>query len=122
MQSIKEKVSHERTLELPKREIEGWNALIEAGHIDYDAHGFKEFSTIWCKTVKFEDGFEVDLKVCTDGGEDGTAWSEAVLFDENGIEFSHTDVCEGIDGDFFLSYFDHKTEALHEYMVKVVGV
>lgn len=120
MGKVKNTVKLEQVLELPKDEIEKWNKLIESDYVDYEANGFKELSTVWCKTVKFEDGFEVDLKVCTDGKEDGTLWSEAVLFDDRGFEYSHTDVCDGIDGVFDLSFFDDDTHTMHEYRLNVV--
>lgn len=122
MSKVKEITHLNETLELPKSEIEKWNGYISKDFVDYDAEGFAELSTVWSKTVKFSDGFEIDLKVCTNNREDGDLWSEAVLFDENGSEYSCTDCCYGIDGDFELSWFDNETGTKHEYKVTVKGV
>ena len=122
MSKIKNTVKLEQVLELPKSEIEKWNALIESDDVDYEANGFNELSTVWWKTVKFSDGFEIDLKVCTNNREDRDLWSEAVLFDENGSEYSCTNCCYGIDGDFELSWFDNTTGTMHEYKLTVKGV
>jgi hypothetical protein len=122
MSKIKEITHLNETLELPKSEIEKWNNYISKDFVDYDAEGFPELSTVWSKTVKFSDGFEIDLKVCTNSREDGDLWSEAVLFDKNGSEYSCTDCCYGIDGDFELSWFDNATGTMHEYRLTVKGV
>ena len=53
------------------------------------------------KTVKFENGFEMDIKCC--GTQKGFAWTEAVLFDE-GRECCFTDVCEEFLGDWELTW------------------
>ena len=122
MSKVKEITHLNKTLELPKSEIEKWNNYISKDFVDYDAEGFAELSTVWSKTVKFSDGFEIDLKVCTNNREDGDLWSEAVLFDKNGSEYSCTDCCYGIDGDFELSWFDNTTGTMHEYKLTVKGV
>lgn len=122
MANVKEITHLNETLELPKSEIEKWNNYISKDFVDYDAEGFAELSTVWSKTVKFSDGFEMDFKVCTNNREDGDLWSEVVLFDANGSEYSCTDCCYGIDGDFELSWFDNKTGTKHEYKVTVKGV
>lgn len=123
MDKVKNTVKLEQILELPKDEIEKWNKLIESGDVDYESNGFNELSTVWLKTVKFSDGFEIDLKVCTNNREDGDLWSEAVLFDEGGgTQYSYTDCCYRIDGDFELSWFDNETGTMHEYKLTVKGV
>ena len=122
MTTIKEIVRRNRTLELPKSEIEKWNGYMSKDFVDYDAEGFAKLSTVWCKTVKFSDGFEIDLKVCTDNREDGDLWSEAVLFNDKGSEFCCTEVCDCIDGDWELEWFDYETETKYIYTVTVKGV
>lgn len=117
-----ETIRLEQVLELPQKEIDEWNELIESGSIDYDEHGIPELSTVWSRTVKFEDGFEIDIKVCTNNREDGDLWSEAVLFDKNGSEYACTEVCYGIDGEWELEWFDYDSNTMHEYVVTVNGV
>lgn len=121
MSHIKQTVRLEQVLELPKAEIERWNGYISKDFVNYDEEGFRELSTVWSETVKFPDGFDIDLKVCTNDREDGTLWSEAVLFDSKGSEYACTEVCDGIDGDWELEWFDHKDGTLHKYKVTVKG-
>lgn len=116
------KIILNNTLELTKSEIEKWNNYISKDFVDYAAEGFPELSTVWSRTVKFEDGFEIDIKVCTNNREDGDLWSEAVLFDKNGSEYACTEVCYGIDGEWELEWFDHDSNTMHEYVVTVNGV
>ena len=53
-------------------------------------------------TVKFDNGFEMDVKCC--GSQDGTAWTEAVLFDENGHEATMTDPSDEFFGEWIIEY------------------
>lgn len=55
----------------------------------YDKYGYKRDETI-TETVKFNDGAEMDIKLVICDGKD-TPYTEAVLFDKNGVEQGFTD-------------------------------
>ena len=62
------------------------------------------------ETANFGNGIEMDIKCCGvqfQEGENNTAWSEAVLFD-NGSEVSCTEPCDEFIGDWELEYKDNK--------------
>jgi hypothetical protein len=123
MAEIKSRINLMETIEVPKAEISKWEGLINSPDpVDFDKLGLAELSTVWCKTFKFSDGFEVDVKVCTDGFEDGTLWSEAVLFDSNGSTYSTTDCSYSIEGEWELEWFDSKNGIMHTYKAVVKGV
>lgn len=119
MKFIKNRTILEQVLKLPEAEIEKWETLINQDRVDYSDMGFPELSTVWWKTVRFPDGFEIDLKVCTDTSEDGDLWSEAVLFDQRGQQYAMTEVSYGIEGEWELEWFDHTTKTMHQYRVIV---
>lgn len=76
---------------------------------DFDAHYLNEDTTI-SKTAKFDNGYEVDVKLCGvqyHDGESNTMWTEAVLFDSNGSECACSDPSEGFDGIWELEYDGH---------------
>ena len=54
------------------------------------------------KTAKFEDGMEMDIKCC--GTQDDVAWTEAVLFYDNGEEACHTEVSDEYLGDWEIEW------------------
>ena len=58
-------------------------------------------------TVIFDDGKQMDIKCCGvqfDPDSDNSAWTEAVLFDENGSELTHSDVSDEYVGEWELEY------------------
>lgn len=85
---------YERTLKIDN--IEFYNNLMSQDKVDYNIYGICPYSTVDSWTIEFEDGYEVDLKVCSSGLNDDI-WCEAVLF-RNGCELSHTDVYDRLDG------------------------
>jgi len=63
-------------------------------------------------TAKFDNGYEADIKCC--GTQDDVAWTEAVLFDENGVQVAYSEPDSSILGDWELYDWDGNT-----YRVKV---
>ena len=53
-------------------------------------------------TVVFPDGNEMDIKCC--GAQDGSSWTEAVLFDRDGMELCCSEVSDRYDGTWELEY------------------
>ena len=105
-------------LEFPKEELDKWEALILSGDVDYEEYGFRKYECVWWKTVRFRDGFEIDLKICADTPEDRDLWTEAVLFNSSGAEYARTDVCDSLRGEWELEWTD-KEGTRHVYVLEV---
>jgi hypothetical protein len=112
-------VYHKADIQVPKKELDKWEDLLGLDFVDYDKEGWNDLSCVWTKTAKFEDGMEMDVKVCTVSKEDGTCWSEAVLFDPSGSEVSHTEVCDSLRGEWAVSVLDRETGENHVYVADV---
>lgn len=119
MSKIKETVKLETTVEIPSKTLDEWEKFISSEFVNYDDEGLTELACVWSETAKFPDGFEVDIKVCTNEREDGDLWSEAVLFNENGNQYAMTECCYWLRGEWELEWFDHKTGIMHIYNVTV---
>lgn len=115
----------EEEIRVPAEELDTWENFSRNG-ADYSEQGFSKYSCEWRRTAKFPDGFEMDVKVCTDTPEDGTLWTEAVLFDEDGKEYGHTDVSDSLRGEWELGWTEGidegETIIEHIYSVNVVAV
>ena len=105
---------------VPPAELARWDRLLDAEFVDFAAEDLPKLDTAWCRTAKFPDGFEVDVKVCTDRPEDGTIWSEAVLFSPEGAQFDVTDCSFSLKGEWTLSRTDRETGDIVEYRVDIV--
>ena len=96
-----------KTIYIPKKEIERLNRLLDVVYDeeDMEREGVESDSTLFIKTARFDDGYEVDVKVCSG---QHNLWSEAVLFDPDGNEVSCVDDCsyEHIDGEWSLESDD----------------
>lgn len=109
----------EETVVVPKETIDYWESLLQRDDIDYEKEGLKKYETAFCKTVTFANGYQMDIKVCTDTPEDGTIWSEAVLFTPEGCEVACTEVSDGLLGEWELEWYDHGNGTKHVYMARV---
>lgn len=69
-------------------------------------------------SVRFPDGYEMDIKCCGVQFEPqngtNTAWTEAVLFNKDGYEVGNSDVCGDYTGEWLL-----QGDNGNEYVVKV---
>ncbi|MFW5962598.1 MAG: hypothetical protein ACOCQR_03180 [bacterium] len=63
------------------------NSILQMVGKDYEDWKEKE-GVIWARTVQFNNGFEVDLKLCNG---QNNPWFEAVLFDKEGHELCCTE-------------------------------
>lgn len=76
---------------------------VEAGNIEED-------KTLFSKTVLLEEGYFVDIKVCTG---QNNAYSDFVLFDSNGVEITCcTGDDETLDGEVVFELEDSKITIL----------
>jgi len=112
-------VYHKAAIQVPKKELDRWENLLGLDFVDYDKEGWDDLSCVWTKTARFEDGMEMDVKVCTVSREDGTCWSEAVLFNPNGAEMSHTEVCDSLRGEWTIEIPDYGDGEHHVYVADV---
>lgn len=101
-------------IEVPQAELDRWDELLDQETVDFEAEDLEEDSTVFSKTVKFENGYWAEVKVCT--GQDGAIWSEAVLFTADGNEVSCTDPDVQLSGNWEM-YDDDSTC----YMIEVIG-
>ena len=109
-------MKYEKTIKIPKDELQEWEELLKKDWMDYETEDFPEESTVFCVTAKFDDGLEMDVKVNTNTRDDGTIWTEAVLFTESGGQIGCTDVSYGLGGEWTVWCGDD------EYVVNVVGI
>lgn len=95
------------TLEVSPAELAEANRLLA---LDAQVRDTKRDAVLMSFTATFEDGYEVDLKVCN--GDTGP-WLDPVLFDAEGNEVQTLDPGEGrLDGEYaFSGYTLHVKEA-----------
>ena len=94
-------MKYSQIITLSQKEVMKWNDLLNSDNVDFDELGFKKYQTIKKWTVKFENGFEADIKINTNGG-DEDLFAEAVLFDEDGRQMAFTEPQYEIDGLWYL--------------------
>lgn len=97
--------TYEKTIILTKHEYK----LITDALNDPEAMGEDDTISV---TAKFDNGYNMDIKCC--GARDDVAWTEAVLFDENGVQVTYSEPDSSILGDWELDDWDGNT-----YRVKV---
>ena len=78
-----------KKIEIDAKELKYWNEMLQKSEIDFEAEKIAEDETLFCKTVKFDDGIEADLRVCSG---QTNLWCEAVWYD-NGCEMYCSDAC-----------------------------
>jgi hypothetical protein len=96
-----------KSVYIPKKELERLNRLLDVVYDEEDMkrEGVDFDSTLFLRTVKFDDGYEAHVRVCSG---QHNLWSEAILFDPDGNEVSCIDDCsyEHIDGDWYFETED----------------
>ena len=50
-----------KILQIPKEEVDEYNRLLQASHVDYDREDIPCFATVASWTVDFGDGYEMDI-------------------------------------------------------------
>lgn len=99
------KVENKKKLILPRETIDRYNALMKANKVDYEKEEIDVHSIVERWSVPFHNGYEVDIKVCSNSNEDGDLWCEAVLF-RNGVQVSCTDAEYVLNGQWTLYFED----------------
>ena len=99
-------MTYEKDLTLDPKIIEKFNRMLTWKHLNYEKHEIIKYSTVKTWTVDFENGFEIDIKVCS-SEENSPLWCEAVLF-YNGFECCCSDIEDELDGTWTLEYNNDK--------------
>ena len=103
-----------KKLTIKKDELKKWNDLLKLDEVDFEGLDIPEDTTLFCKTVEFDDGAFADLKVCSG---QTNLWCEMVWFDKNGCEISCSDACaDTLEGEWYFPQDDGG-----RYDVEVVG-
>lgn len=89
--------THTEKLKIPESDVAEYQSLMDEG-FDYGERGVAKYATVKNWTVKFPDGLEMDVKVCSSNDGD-PLWSEAVLF-ENGSERGCTEAQDELLGEY----------------------
>jgi len=99
------------TIRVPKTAAKELQILL-SGNSPCDKSG----DTIETFTGSFENGYEVDIKVCNCDDKFGAPWVDAVLFDNHGCEIMCLDVRDTLLGEYIFN------DGIETYVVKVVAV
>ena len=94
-------MEYTKELLLPKETLDRYNEILTTEPED-ESECFGENETI-TETVKFENGYEMDIKICGvqfKEGESNLPWAEAVLF-HNGNEVTFTEPSEDFKGEWW---------------------
>jgi hypothetical protein len=103
-------MKYEATKKISPAEAKVFNTMLEATE---QLRPYKRDAVLGKINARFNNGFEVDLKVCNG---DAGPWIDAVLFDPNGIEVAVDQPADGpIEGEYNLQ---PNTE--DEYILTVV--
>lgn len=100
----------EKSIKIKRAVAERLQTLLDQEEIDFEKKDVEEDSLLLCETVKFDNGYTMDFKVCSG---QTNCWSEAVLFNESGIEVGVTEPSYELLGE---CYFLYKQD---EYIVNV---
>lgn len=111
--------THTADIAIDKDILNLWEAFLLCKDIDYDAEKWGQNTCVWCQTAKFDDGMEMDVKVCTNSKEDKDCWSEAVLFTPDGSQVDCTEVCDSLRGEWRIENFDRAAREKHVYIATV---
>lgn len=98
--------SYAKSVYVPKKEVERLNRLLDVVYDkeDMEREEVEPDSTLFIETARFDDGYEMDVKVCSG---QTNIWSEAVLFDPDGNEVCCTEpMYDNIDGEWSLESDD----------------
>ena len=102
-----------KRITISKAEADRWNRLLDLGmDIDFEKENVQEDTTLFGRTVLFEDGCFANLRVCSG---QTNLWCEVVWFDKDGDEMCCSDACaDTLEGMWECSRGE-------QYNVEVVG-
>lgn len=102
-------MKYEKTIVIPKEYVSMINNwFTEPTDEDNFNDNYMNEDETYTKTAKFENGYEMDIKICGisdyEKGGSNTMWSEAVLFDETGVELTCSEPEDSYFGIWELEY------------------
>ena len=110
-------MNYRENVKLPISDIMEWNDLLDAKNVNYGKFGFAELSTVFRKTVTFNNGTVGELRINTETAEEGSFYAYVVLFDHHGREIGRSGPdWELTGGDWCVKCGDDT------YSIQVVGV
>ena len=109
-----------KKLYIPDKDFYKYQDMTGPGVLDYDANDLKSYETVASWTIRFPDGREMDIKVCSgDRSNHDPLWTEGVLF-ENGQELTHTEIKDAIDTEFTCETDTDDNTIRRTYVVRVL--
>lgn len=69
---------------------------------DYKAHNLPKYNTLEQFTTRYENGLELNAKICTDNDGD-PIWTKIVLF-QNGHEIACSEISNSLDEELHIEY------------------
>lgn len=88
---------------IPKEEIDKYNRMMQAVHVDYEENEIPRYAVVKTWSVDLGNGYEADIKVCSSSYDD-PLWCEGVLF-LHGSECGCTEVSDDLLGEY---QFEHR--------------
>ena len=106
-------MKYKSKIEVPEKDLKAYEEMLPYGEKELIEAGIPRLENVKTWTCRFENGNEADIKVNTS---EDDVWTEGVLFDKDGNELCHTEVCDDIQGEWDFE-FDGDT-----YEVEVIGL
>ena len=83
---------------ISKSELDYWECLLEDGEADLSKEKLAPLSCVFVKSVRFDDGYSADIKVCSGSLENGGVWSEVALYNPHGDEVCLSEIRRKLSG------------------------
>lgn len=83
---------------MPKSELDYWDCLLKDGNADLSKEKLAPLSCVFVKSVRFDDGYSADIKVCSGSLENGGVWSEMALYNPHGDEVCLSAISRKLSG------------------------
>lgn len=93
-------VRYSKTIIVDLNEATRLQSLLDQDEVDFKSEDVEEDSILFYSLVEFDDGYKVCIKVCSG---QTNCWSEAVLFDDKGIEIGVTEPSFDFIGEYNFS-------------------
>lgn len=101
-----------KTIKVDPQVAQELQNLLDQPNVDLHKEKLGKFSTIANFTVRFEDGFEVDIKVCTS---EDDVFIDPVLVNSSGFNVQALDPCYDLLEEYV---FEHDTK---QYVVELIA-
>lgn len=92
-------MTHTKSLKIPMADYDRFGRILDHGE---PVPGAKCDEVLYQNSVRFDNGYQMDIKVVNGTEEDGP-WTEGVLFDEHGTELGCTEVGDTLGGGYIIT-------------------